>query len=74
MATQNIPAKKIVTCDGCGKSNQEVNMDCSIVVQQTYRDYQGGAVAGGKSDLDFCTTCAQQVIDAINSAVKTIKG
>lgn len=74
MSIETIPQKRIIRCDGCGKSDQETNMDCSIVVNQSARDYQGAVVAGHSWQLDFCHECKESVINVINKTVENLKG
>lgn len=71
-----IPETTVVTCDFCGKTNEQKGLfrtDAHIQIQRNALDYQGCAVANGGASLDLCDSCCYRVEEMIQALAKQMK-
>ena len=71
MSTKTIPAKTIMTCDGCGIECTTSNRrkDGGLHIKEDALDYQGHAVADASQKYDLCDKCLTVVVQAIGAAI-----
>lgn len=60
---KNIPQRTEVTCDFCGRKDDQVpfKKTATVSIQQSALDVYGEAAACGSVQWDACDTCAQTV-------------
>lgn len=66
MGAQQVPARWVFTCDGCGK---EVSSEAKsrpshwydVTIKRDAYDFQGAAVADGSHNWLFCEKCTEKV-------------
>ena len=84
MSIQIIPSRRIVTCDACGESGDDLatndkgvkefrRLNGSLYIGQDKLDFNNKAVGDGGLRFEFCDNCHLKITDAINQAVKSIK-
>ena len=75
MAVHEIPAKRIITCDGCGKEaeNNAPGNWAVLHVKQNALDWHGNACADASVTRQLCGTCKSAVIAAMNDAIASLR-
>lgn len=67
-----IPAKEIITCDCCLKSNKRFRLEGSVVIGKNAMDHMGAIVADGSYRFDLCDECLSRMEAVIQKELASI--